>query len=270
MPEPVIRDPVKRVPGPCPEPGSEDGSRDSGHGGRATENRGSGRSRVRVRADAIVPARMKRRRPSPLKRGLAILAVALALMTAGLAILWVTLPDPAPLARTAPQTTALIEQRRAEAAPGSAPCGRPAPGSRSTGSPATWWTAVLALRGRPVLRPRGDRLGRHPGRGRARPLPRPLRARRLDHHPATRQEPLAGDREEPLVRKAKEAVLAWKLERALPKRRILALYLNVVEWGMASSASRPAPGPAFGVAASRPLGRAGRGDGLAAPRPPSR
>ena len=32
-------------------------------------------------------------------------------------------------------------------------------------------------------------------------------------------------------RKAKEALLTWQLERALPKRRILELYLNVVELG---------------------------------------
>lgn len=32
-------------------------------------------------------------------------------------------------------------------------------------------------------------------------------------------------------RKAKEAVLTWQLERALSKRRILELYLNVVEFG---------------------------------------
>ena len=37
--------------------------------------------------------------------------------------------------------------------------------------------------------------------------------------------------EKSLVRKAKEAVLAAKLERSLSKRRILALYLNVAEWG---------------------------------------
>jgi monofunctional glycosyltransferase len=33
------------------------------------------------------------------------------------------------------------------------------------------------------------------------------------------------------LRKAKEALLTWQLERALPKRRILELYLNVVELG---------------------------------------
>ena len=33
------------------------------------------------------------------------------------------------------------------------------------------------------------------------------------------------------MRKLEEAVLTWQLERALPKRRILELYLNVVEFG---------------------------------------
>ncbi|MGB7946916.1 MAG: monofunctional biosynthetic peptidoglycan transglycosylase [Candidatus Binatia bacterium] len=33
------------------------------------------------------------------------------------------------------------------------------------------------------------------------------------------------------LRKAKEIVIAWQLERALSKRRIFEIYLNVVEWG---------------------------------------
>jgi monofunctional biosynthetic peptidoglycan transglycosylase len=33
------------------------------------------------------------------------------------------------------------------------------------------------------------------------------------------------------LRKAREALLTWQLERALSKRRILELYLNVVEFG---------------------------------------
>ncbi len=32
-------------------------------------------------------------------------------------------------------------------------------------------------------------------------------------------------------RKAKETIITWRLERALNKRRILEIYLNVVEWG---------------------------------------
>jgi monofunctional biosynthetic peptidoglycan transglycosylase len=33
------------------------------------------------------------------------------------------------------------------------------------------------------------------------------------------------------IRKLREFILAWRLERALSKKRILELYLNVVEWG---------------------------------------
>ncbi|MEW5900097.1 MAG: monofunctional biosynthetic peptidoglycan transglycosylase [Acidobacteriota bacterium] len=33
------------------------------------------------------------------------------------------------------------------------------------------------------------------------------------------------------VRKLRESILAWRLERKLSKKRILELYLNVVEWG---------------------------------------
>ncbi|MHB8827972.1 MAG: monofunctional biosynthetic peptidoglycan transglycosylase [Syntrophales bacterium] len=33
------------------------------------------------------------------------------------------------------------------------------------------------------------------------------------------------------VRKLKEAILTWRLERSLSKRRIIELYLNVAEWG---------------------------------------
>jgi len=37
--------------------------------------------------------------------------------------------------------------------------------------------------------------------------------------------------EKNLFRKAAEAVLTWKMERTLSKRRILEIYLNVAEWG---------------------------------------
>lgn len=33
------------------------------------------------------------------------------------------------------------------------------------------------------------------------------------------------------LRKLREVILSWRLERALSKKRILELYLNVVEWG---------------------------------------
>ena len=37
--------------------------------------------------------------------------------------------------------------------------------------------------------------------------------------------------EKSLLRKAAEAVLTWKMERTLSKKRILEIYLNVAEWG---------------------------------------
>lgn len=37
--------------------------------------------------------------------------------------------------------------------------------------------------------------------------------------------------EKTLTRKFKEAIITWKLEKTLSKKRILELYLNVVEWG---------------------------------------
>lgn len=37
--------------------------------------------------------------------------------------------------------------------------------------------------------------------------------------------------EKSVLRKIREAVITWKIERTLSKRRIIELYLNVVEWG---------------------------------------
>jgi len=37
--------------------------------------------------------------------------------------------------------------------------------------------------------------------------------------------------EKSLLRKAREALITWRIERALSKKRILELYLNVAEWG---------------------------------------
>jgi monofunctional glycosyltransferase len=37
--------------------------------------------------------------------------------------------------------------------------------------------------------------------------------------------------EKSLTRKISEAIITWRIEKSLPKKRILELYLNVVEWG---------------------------------------
>lgn len=52
------------------------------------------------------------------------------------------------------------------------------------------------------------------------------------------------------MRKIKEAVLAWRLERELSKKRILEIYLNVVEWGDGVFGAEAAARAHFGVSAS--------------------
>src|SRR5262249_11741959 len=59
---------------------------------------------------------------------------------------------------------------------------------------------------------------------------------------------LSGDRS--LVRKAKELILSRRLEEALPKKRILTLYLNVVEWGDGVYGIEAAAREHFGISAS--------------------
>ncbi len=52
------------------------------------------------------------------------------------------------------------------------------------------------------------------------------------------------------VRKAKEAILTWQLERTLPKRRIFELYLNVAELGPGVYGAEAASRRYFGKSAS--------------------
>ena len=56
--------------------------------------------------------------------------------------------------------------------------------------------------------------------------------------------------ERSLLRKAKELILARRLEDALTKRRILALYLNVAEWGDGIYGIEAAAKTHFGISAS--------------------
>jgi monofunctional biosynthetic peptidoglycan transglycosylase len=52
------------------------------------------------------------------------------------------------------------------------------------------------------------------------------------------------------LRKAKEIIIAWRLEQALPKRRIFEIYLNVVEWGRNVYGAEAAARHYFGKSAS--------------------
>jgi monofunctional glycosyltransferase len=52
------------------------------------------------------------------------------------------------------------------------------------------------------------------------------------------------------IRKVREAIITWRLERALSKRRILEVYLNVVEWGEAIFGIEAAARHYYGKSAS--------------------
>jgi monofunctional biosynthetic peptidoglycan transglycosylase len=53
------------------------------------------------------------------------------------------------------------------------------------------------------------------------------------------------------VRKIKEAILTWRIERTLSKRRILELYVNVAEWGDGIFGIEQAARHYYGVSAAR-------------------
>lgn len=161
------------------------------------------------------------------RAALASLALAAAVAAAG-AWLWLTLPDPSPLARENPRTTALIEQRRAEARAARRPF-RP----RQSWIPAERIPPVLV---QAVLLSEDANFFGHEGIDFAamrEAAEHDLKVGRFARGASTLTQQLAKNlwlgTEKSLWRKAKEAVLAAKLERALSKRRILALYLNVVE-----------------------------------------
>lgn len=172
-------------------------------------------------------ARRARRSSGP--RLLALAAAGVALCAACLvAGLWLTLPDPARLERENPRTTALIEQRRAEAR-----------ASRRAFRPSQVWVPLDQISPtliQAVLVSEDANFFGHEGidweavRDAAE---HDLKVRRFARGASTLTQQLARNlwlgTEKSLWRKLKEAVLAAKLERALSKKRILALYLNVVE-----------------------------------------
>ncbi len=161
-----------------------------------------------------------------------LLGTGLALVLAGLGIvgMWVLLPDPAPLARGVPKTTALIEQRRAEAR-----------AHRRGFSPQRSWVPLDRVPRHvrdAVLLSEDGRFFEHEGidwSATREAAEADLAHGRMARGGSTITQQLAKNlwlgTERSLWRKAKEAVLAWKLEHALTKPRILALYLNVVELG---------------------------------------
>ena len=160
---------------------------------------------------------------------LALLSI-LAIAAAGLAVLWATLPDASRLAREQP---AHHGGHRAAPGRGEGAAARtrdPADlGGLDRVSPRLVEAVLLSedanFFGHEGLDWEAIRLAAE----------HDLKAGRFARGASTVTQQLAKNlwlgTEKSLWRKVKEAVLAAKVERALSKRRILALYLNVVEWG---------------------------------------
>ncbi len=156
--------------------------------------------------------------------------LALLLPVAGLGALWLSLPDPAAWARANPTTTALVEQRRAEAL---------AAGRRFR--PAMAWVPLERISRRlveAVVASEDATFFSHGGFDWAalrEAFRLNLASGRYARGGSTITQQLAKNlalgTEKSLLRKAREALLTAGLERRLDKRRLLALYLNVVEWG---------------------------------------
>ncbi len=141
-----------------------------------------------------------------------------------------TLPDVAALARTNPSTTAFIESRKSEAV------------ARGRSFHLQWtWVPLAHMSShltRAVLAAEDAAFYRHKGfdwDGLKEALTRNFERGQLRRGGSTITQQLAKNLylspEKNLLRKGHEAMLARELERALPKKRILELYLNVAEWG---------------------------------------
>lgn len=189
-----------------------------------------------LRCRAMQPRSPPRRRGARLSarglpaRWLRMTAGALAAAAALLAAAWFALPDAASLQQRNPATTALIEQRRAEAKARRRPfSARQSWVSLDRVSPALL-DAVLLSEDANFFGHQGIDWGAVRDA-----VEHDLEAGRFDRGASTVTQQLAKNlwlgTEKSLWRKGKEALLAAKLERALSKRRILALYVNVVEWG---------------------------------------
>ncbi len=192
---------------------------------------------------------MPPRRSSPVRRAAAAAAALLAAVAGAAALLWAVLPSAEGVGARVPRSTALIEQRRAEARRAGRPFRadlRPVPLERISPRLAE---AVVASEDASFF---GH--GPFDFREIQKAVGESVERRRLGRGASTLTQQLAKNlwfgTERSLLRKAKEAVLAVKLERALPKRRILWLYLNVVEWGDGVFGAEAAARARFGTSAA--------------------
>ncbi len=165
-----------------------------------------------------------------MRRALRWSLVAVAAGFAALAYIYLTLPDVRPLVATNPPTTAFIELRAAEAH-----------GAGRIPRRDQRWVGYERISGnlkRAVLVAEDDAFWQHEGVDLDQlkeSLERDLERGRMVRGGSTITQQLAKNlylspSRNP-IRKLRELIIARRLEAALTKRRILEIYLNVVEWG---------------------------------------
>jgi monofunctional biosynthetic peptidoglycan transglycosylase len=163
---------------------------------------------------------------------------------------YVTLPSAGPLEKENPQTTALIEQRAEEAREaGKKPRRR------------QHWVALSAISKHAVaavLVSEDAGFYGHEGVDSSevrKAMEEAWEKGRLGRGASTITQQLAKNlwlsTDRSLLRKAKELVLAHRLEKTLTKKRILTVYLNVVEWGQGVYGIEAGAREHFGVSASQ-------------------
>lgn len=161
---------------------------------------------------------------------------------------WVTTPDVRPLARTAPATTAFMEMRAAEA--------------RAAGKPVRksfrWvsYDHISPYLKRAAVLEEDDGFWQHDGVAYGE-LKAALEDTLLHGHPLRGASTITQQLAKNLYlspsrtpyRKLAELFIARRLEAELPKRRILELYLNLIEWGDGIWGAEAASRAYFGVSA---------------------
>ncbi|KZK74651.1 MAG: monofunctional biosynthetic peptidoglycan transglycosylase [Pelodictyon luteolum] len=161
------------------------------------------------------------------------------------------IPDVEGLARKTPETTAFMQYRveawRRAGYPG-----------RETERKVVPLRAISKNVVRAVLIAEDDKFWQHDGfdyEAMERALEKNLKERKIAMGGSTVSQQLAKNlylspSKNP-VRKIKEAILTWRIERSLSKRRILELYLNSAEWGDGIFGIEAAARHYYGVSASR-------------------
>jgi monofunctional biosynthetic peptidoglycan transglycosylase len=180
---------------------------------------------------------------------LRITGIVLVLAVAGGLIFWLTLPDVTWLIKKNPTETAMMGLRSAQIKQ---------KGQRARRS----WKRVPLSRISPyliqaVLIAEDDKFFAHEGfdwESMRKALDANINKKRVLRGGSTITQQLAKNlflsSEQSLWRKLREAAIAWKLESELSKKRILELYLNVIDWGTGVYGAEAAARSYFGCPAS--------------------